>query len=161
MTANGDDRAGSAPSDDDAELAAIRARLRAEILQDKRQAARPPPPDPTPVELDELTFPSFLAENPRAVVDVWAPWCGPCRTTTPILEQLARELAPAVKFGKLNADNEPTLAAQYGVQAIPTLLMFGRGRLVDQLTGAYPIEFLRSRFQAVYGVGGGSGRGRS
>lgn len=101
--------------------------------------------------LSRATFVSFVSEHPRALVDVWAPWCGPCRTMGPILEALAQEYAGRVDFGKINADDEPGLANQFGVEGIPTLLFFRRGQLVDRVVGAVPPDRLRNRIRAVYG----------
>ena len=140
----------------DPELAALRARRIQELI-----AARsaPPPtavptlPSTTPLDLSASSFGAFLAEHPRVVIDVWAPWCGPCRTMAPILDGLAKELAADVRFGKVNADNEPMLAAQYRVEGIPTLLLFDHGRLVDKVVGAVPGHMLRSRIRSVFRIG--------
>jgi thioredoxin 1 len=137
----------------DPELAAIRARRVAEILARRRDGVAPSPSRPVSVGLTSASIAAFLAEHPRAVIDVWAPWCGPCRTMAPILEALAGELAPDVHFGKLNADTDPELAARWNVEGIPTLLLFERGRLVDRVVGAYPHETLKQHLQAVYRLG--------
>jgi thioredoxin len=71
-------------------------------------------------------------------VDCWAPWCGPCRMVAPIMDQLASEYAGRVKIAKLNTDENPLTASQYGIQSIPTLLFFKDGTLVNKLVGALP-----------------------
>jgi len=76
-------------------------------------------------------------------VDFWAPWCGPCRMVAPMLEQLAREYAGKVKFVKLNTDDSPITAAQYGIRSIPTLAVFHRGRPVNAMMGAGPFGTMR------------------
>lgn len=141
----------------DPELAEIRAK-RIQELRARQSApeATPRPPRTSPTDLSARSFRAFLAEHPRAIVDVWAPWCGPCRTMAPILDGLAQEFAGTVEFGKLNADQEPGLAGQFGVEGIPTLLIFDRGRLVDRVIGAVPGNLLRARIQAVYGLGAGA-----
>lgn len=96
----------------DADLAEIRARLLREILAGGVGKTASVGPPAKPVALTSATFASFLAEHPRVVVDVGAPWCGPCRTMAPVLDTLARELAGVVSFAKLNADEEPLLAAR-------------------------------------------------
>lgn len=91
---------------------------------------------------------SFAAEVDAAVpvlVDMWAPWCGPCRTVAPVLEELSRELAGRLKVVKLNVDDNPVTAGRFGVQSIPTLLVFKGGRLVDTVVGAMPKGPLRQR----------------
>ena len=77
------------------------------------------------------------------VVDLWAPWCGPCRAVSPALEQLARELAGQLKLVKVNVDESPKLQERFGVQAIPTLLLLKHGQVADRLTGAAPLPALR------------------
>ncbi|MEJ2291459.1 MAG: thioredoxin [Deinococcales bacterium] len=87
-------------------------------------------------------------DAPIAVlVDMWAPWCGPCRMVAPVLEELSRELAGRLKVVKLNVDENPVTASRYGVQSIPTLLLFKRGALVDQVVGAMPKGPLRQRLE--------------
>ncbi len=142
----------------DPELEALRTRRIEQLL-----ARRPGPavalgPEPGPTELTSASIASFLAEHRRVVVDVWAPWCGPCRTMAPVLEALARELAPRVRFGKLNADHEPALAARWNVEGIPTLLLFARGTRVDRVVGAYPHDVLAARLRRVYRIDAESSR---
>lgn len=126
--------------DDDAELAAIRARKLAE-LQRRAQPSGP-------VELTAASLPGFVRAHPRALVDCWAAWCGPCRLMEPVVEALARELAGQAGVGKLNVDEHPDAAMAYDVASIPTFLVFRQGRLVDRVVGAVPPEVLRSRLLA-------------
>jgi thioredoxin 1 len=86
------------------------------------------------------------------VIDVWAPWCGPCRYLSPVVEQLAGEMAGRVAFGKVNSDEEPGIAMQYGIQGIPTLLLFRGGKLVGRLVGAMPKEALQARLKGSLGL---------
>lgn len=76
------------------------------------------------------------------VVDFWAPWCGPCRIIAPIIEELSNEI-DSVKFGKLNTDENPNIAMQYGIRAIPTIMLFKNGEVVDTRIGVQPKEALR------------------
>ncbi|MEJ7553748.1 MAG: thioredoxin [Aquificaceae bacterium] len=77
------------------------------------------------------------------VVDFWAPWCGPCRIIAPIIEELAIEMGDKVKFGKLNTDENPNIAMRYGIRAIPTIMFFKNGEVVDTRIGVQPKEALR------------------
>ena len=81
------------------------------------------------------------------VVDMWAPWCGPCRMVSPALTQLATELAGRVKLVKVNVDESPRLQQQFAVQAIPTLMVLRHGQVVAQRAGAVPLPDLRAWVQ--------------
>ncbi len=84
-------------------------------------------------ELNPQTFPNFVASG-LALVDFWAPWCGPCRMQIPILDQVAQKM-PEVKIGKINVDDHGDLAAQFGVNTIPYLVIFKDGRKVSDFVG--------------------------
>ena len=79
-----------------------------------------------------------------ALVDLWAPWCGPCRMVSPALEQLATEMAGKLKLVKVNVDESPKLQQRFGVQAIPTLLLLRNGAVAARQTGAAPAGVLRT-----------------
>ncbi len=133
----------------DPELEAIRERMRQEILG-RRTEGPTPRPEAGPVDLTSATVGGFLSSNRRVVVDVWAPWCGPCRAMAPILDALARELAGDVRFARVNSDEEPGLAGQWNVQGIPTLLVFDDGRLVDRIVGAQTGPVLSARIRRTF-----------
>lgn len=91
------------------------------------------------VTVDKNNFQSdVLQANEPVVVDFWADWCGPCKMISPALEEISNELDGKVKIAKLNIDENPELAAQYGVRSIPTLLMFKNGEVADMKVGAAP-----------------------
>ncbi|KFB08475.1 thioredoxin [Nitratireductor basaltis] len=91
------------------------------------------------VTVDKNNFQSdVLQANEPVVVDFWAEWCGPCKMISPALEEISNELDGKVKIAKLNIDENPELAAQYGVRSIPTLLMFKNGEVADMKVGAAP-----------------------
>ena len=90
----------------------------------------------TPATFTEADFRHEVLENPQPVlVDFWAPWCGPCHVMTPVIEQLAAEFAGRATVGKVNVDEQPTLAQQYGTRSIPALLVFKHGHVVEQAVG--------------------------
>lgn len=94
-----------------------------------------------PVVISDQTFEKDVLKFPGpVVVYYWASWCGYCRQLTPIIEQLAREYAGRLKFTKLILDQNPVMASQYGVQSVPTLILFNRGRQVDRIVGTVPKE---------------------
>jgi thioredoxin 1 len=82
-------------------------------------------------------------------VDFWATWCGPCRMIGPIFEELSKEYAGKVKFGKVNVDENPKTPAAYGVRGIPTLIMFKGGQVVEQIVGAVPKSQLENLIKKV------------
>jgi len=78
------------------------------------------------------------------LVDFWAPWCGPCRLLAPIIDELAVELEGKAKIAKLNTDENPNIAIKYGIRAIPTVMVFKNGKVVDTRVGVQPKEVLKS-----------------
>jgi len=102
------------------------------------------------VELDDGNFGSEIGTSEGiSVVDFWAPWCGPCRTVAPVIEELAEEYDGEVRFVKVNIDEAPVTAGMYGVRSIPTIGFFVDGEAVGAVVGAYPKEALRQVIEQV------------
>ena len=100
-----------------------------------------------------LTQDNFDAEVLKStspvLVDFWAEWCGPCKMIAPVLDELATEYGDKVKIGKVNIDQHQVIAAQYGVRAIPTLLMFSKGQVTEQMVGVRSKRDLKASFDRV------------
>jgi len=94
-----------------------------------------------PLSVSELDFnEEVLAETIPTAVDFWAPWCGPCQMVGPILEEIAGKYPGRIKVVKINSDENPNLSFKYGIQGIPTIILFRDGREVDRVVGAVPRE---------------------
>lgn len=87
------------------------------------------------LQLDSSNFQATVASATPTLVDFWAPWCGPCKAIAPVLEDLAGEMAGKLTIAKVNVDDNGDLAAQFGVRAIPTLLLFKNGAVAEQFVG--------------------------
>jgi thioredoxin 1 len=92
-----------------------------------------------------------LQSNQPVVIDFWAPWCGPCRVVSPIIEELAKEYDGKVKVGKMNVDENPQIAGQFGIMSIPTVMMFRNGQPVQSMVGAKSKDTYKRTIDEVLG----------
>lgn len=104
----------------------------------------------SPERLASVNLDRYLNEHPRAVIDVWAPWCGPCRAFAPVFAEAAAEWGERVGFGKVHADHEPSLVARFGIRSIPSLLFFREGRLVRTEVGVISAARLAKLLHKVF-----------
>jgi thioredoxin 1 len=103
---------------------------------------------PSIVTLTQDNFAQEVLSSPAPVlVDFWAEWCGPCKMIAPVLNELADEFEGRVKIGKVNIDEQQSLATEYGIRAIPTLLLFHKGQVSEQMVGARSKRDLKSSIE--------------
>lgn len=103
-------------------------------------------------EISDTSFEAdILKSSIPALVDFWAPWCGPCKSIAPILEEIAKEYTGKIKIAKLNVDDNPRTPTQYNVRGIPNLVFFRDGKVVEQIVGAIPKDQLVAAVRKVVG----------
>jgi thioredoxin len=101
-----------------------------------------------PLIVTDATFSMEVEHSPLPVLlDAWAPWCGPCRMISPVVEELAGEMSGRLRVGKLNVDENPSTTARFNIKSIPTLLVFNGGREVERIVGVQPKAEIARRVQ--------------
>lgn len=105
-----------------------------------------------PITATDATLPALLAQHPNVVLDLWAPWCGPCKRLDPILDELSQEYGPRVAVAKLNTDEHPQTMTKYGVMGLPSILVFKNGKRVDHVTGLMAKPQLAARLNHALGL---------
>ena len=104
------------------------------------------------LEFGDATFAADVLESGVPVlVDFWAPWCGPCRALAPTVEAIAQEYDGRIKVGKINTDQNPQVATKYGIQSIPTLMLFKGGQVAGTMVGAQPKDRIAQMINGVLG----------
>ena len=99
--------------------------------------------------ITDADFPTTIAQG-VTLVDFWAPWCGPCKMIAPILDELAGEMQGQARIVKINVDDNPEVAGQFGIMSIPTLMLFKDGKLVDKMVGGQPKPQLKAFIERAY-----------
>ena len=99
--------------------------------------------------ITDAEFPAAVAQG-VSLVDFWAPWCGPCKMIAPILDELAGEMQGKARIVKINVDDNPEVAGQFGIMSIPTLMLFKDGKLVDKLVGGQPKPQLKAFIERAF-----------
>ena len=89
-----------------------------------------------PLNLDDSNFFQTINKFPLLLVDFWAPWCGPCRMMSPLIDQIGREYKGKLVVGKINVDENPTISRQFGISSIPTLILFKKGQVINKIIGS-------------------------
>lgn len=133
---------------EDEELEKIRAKKLKDVLGraskgEEKEAAKQNLAEP--IVVTDTSFNDVIRNHRVVVVDCWAIWCPPCYMIAPIIEELAKDYAGKIVFGKLNVDKNHKTAGEYGIMSIPTLLVFKDGKIVDRIIGAMPRRALESK----------------
>lgn len=134
----------------------VKNRVPASKLDDRPVCGKCQTPLPTveatgaPLDITDNTFEKeVLAYTGPVLVDCWAPWCGPCRMLSPVIEQLAKDYRGRLKVVKLNTDENPKVAMKYNIQSIPTMLLFNKGQQVERMTGALPRQEIERKLATI------------
>jgi thioredoxin 1 len=130
------------------EVDEIRKKKMEKLMREQSKPEQPKVEYPNkPIVLADATIDAAVSQYPLLIVDCWAEWCGPCRMIAPMIEEFAKEFGGRAVFGKLNVDENMQTSNKYRISAIPTLLVFKNGKLVDKLIGAYPKPTLAGKIK--------------
>ncbi len=131
-------------SEENEELTRIKEKKLRELMkqQEKKQEM-----STKPIPVTDSNFNEIVDKNSLALIDCWAPWCGPCVVISPIVEELAKEYAGKVLFGKLNVDENPRTAELFRIFGIPTLLIIRNGKEVDRIVGLVPKDHIEAHLK--------------
>jgi len=132
----------------DDELTRIREKRKQELTEKMKHTGKAG----SVSNVDEMHFKDFISTHPFVVIDFWAEWCGPCRRVAPAMDELAKEFAGKVAFGKCNTDDNRHLAMEFNISAIPAIMLFKNGQLADRIIGAYPKEAIREKIVRRFGL---------
>jgi len=147
----GKERESAAVSDEEQEMALIREK-KMRAMEEKAKTEKEGRESggaviDHPVTITDGTFVEMVKKYPMVVVDCWAAWCGPCRMVAPIIDELAKEYAGKIVFGKLNVDENPRIATEFAIMAIPTIFIFKNGEPVDVVQGAMPKPYFEAKLK--------------
>ena len=129
---------------EDEELAKLRSKRLEDMIHKKQEEPVSPTTD-TIAEVTDKNFTEIVGKGGLVAIDCWAVWCAPCRMIGPIIEELAKDYAGKIVFGKLNVDKNSEVTLKYQIMSIPTILVFKNGNLVDRIVGAMPRRLLEPR----------------
>jgi thioredoxin 1 len=132
----------------DDEIKQLREKRRQELVEKMKRTDRVV----SVSNVDEMHFQEFISTHPFVVMDFWAEWCSPCRRIAPIMDELSMEFSGKVTFGKCNTDDNRRIAMQFNISAIPAIMLFSKGQLVDRIIGAYPKEAIREKINRKFGL---------
>jgi thioredoxin 1 len=121
------------------------ARIREKRIQELKNTMKRVEPQASVEHVDETRFQQFVKTNKFAVIDFWAEWCGPCTRIGPVMDDLSKEFAGRVAFAKVNTDDNRNLSMQFNISAIPAIMLFANGQLVERIIGAYPKDSIREK----------------
>lgn len=138
----------SASAGEDLELERIRAKKMRELMKKAAgEATEQKEILSAPITVSDADFDQVVQQYPLMVIDCWAAWCGPCRMVAPIVDELAKDYASKVVFGKLNVDENPKAAMRFDIMSIPTLLIMKNGKEVDRIIGAVPKQSIEAKLR--------------
>jgi thioredoxin 1 len=132
-------------SEDDRELERIRLKKIEELKRSLKQMKPENNLVKEPIEVTDINFNEVVRSSSLVVIDCWAPWCAPCRMMAPIIDEMAKDYAGKILFGKLNVDENLRVPSEYQIMSIPTFLVFKDGVLVDRIVGAMPRKILEQK----------------